>query len=287
MTPTMTPSRFWPFDGPRAGVAFSESLLVTVGYGQQGAERVTELPEQLLQPSPSLPNVRSVAELARLVAESIEALGARPALVAVALPDLALTTAVLDATGRLGDADQLRRLASRLTYPASEARADFWRSGGDRVLGAAVREAVIRQYEQVLDAAEVRIGWVDGASTARIPAWAAKAAPDDALRAWVQLYRSHYAIVVLRGRALLDLRWKLRSQGDGEAVARELARLPSVYQAPRFEALTLSGEDAGLTAEALETERPELRPVGVEEEGEVRQMRASLDALFARGRHVS
>lgn len=285
MAPTMVSSRFRPFSSPRAGLAFSEKLLVAVpGSGRAGAERVTELPEELVLPSPSVPNVRSVAELARLVAASIEALGVRRATVAVALPDLALTTAVLDASGRLGDADQLRRLSSRLSYPASEARADFWRSGGGRVLAAAIREAVIRQYEQALEAADVRVGWVDAASTAVLPLWVDAVPADEALRARVQLYRSHYAIGILRGRSLVDLRWKLRSPGDEATVAREIARLPGVYEARRFAALTLSGEDARTIAETLEAAHPELRPVGVEDEGEARQLVASLRALLLRGR---
>lgn len=283
----MTTSRFWPFRGPRAGLAFSEGLLVAVGNGSSRAERVTELPEDLLTPSPSVPNLRSVAELARLVAASMAGIGLRRAEVVVALPDLSLTTAVLEGASRLGDADQRKRLVSRLTYPASEARADFWKSGGGRALGAAVREAVIRQYEQALEAAEVRIGWMDAASTARLPAWAEALPADASLRACVQLYRSHYAIAVFEGRSLLDWRWKLRSPGDAEQVAKELARLPGAYEARRIEALRLSGEDAALAAEAIGSESEELGPVTVEDEGEVRQLAACLRALLARGRRIS
>ena len=119
--------------------------------------------------SPTKPNIQSVGEFAQIVEAALNAVGARRERLALALPDLAVTTAVFPGRGRAPERELRRELASMLPYALVEARCDFWRGRRDEVLAAAVRDVVALQYEQIVEAVECRLAWVDAVSLARIP----------------------------------------------------------------------------------------------------------------------
>ncbi len=145
-----------------------------------------------------------------------------------------------------------------------------------------MRESVVRQYEQVVEAAECRPGWVDAASLARIPSWADRSASDPGLLlVEALLYTSHYFLAVFREGALVDVRTRLRSGNDVDDVANELERLPAIYDVAALGAVRLSGEGAPDCARALSESRLEGR-VSLEDGGEERQLETALAALLSR-----
>jgi hypothetical protein len=281
----------WPWRRPRLGLAFTERFLLALRLGSTGRAREEEsrslqreLPDGMVTPGPVTPNIESVGELARMAAEMVDDLSGRRGTLSVALPDLSIVTAVVPAASPPGNAeDPGERLASRLAFPVSEARLDFWRGRKGEVLGAAVRGAVIRQYEQIVDAVDCRLSWVDGASLVRIPLWAEASASEREVVGRVQLYRSHYHLAIFRGGELLDIRTRLRSDGDVEAVAEELLRLPALAGVASFGSVVVSGEDAGSCVRRLSEEDGfPLGRVAATEEGEETQLAATLEALMRR-----
>lgn len=272
----------WPWRRPRVALAFSPRMLVALraGTGVRAIRR--DVPPGLLVPSAVAPNIHSVREVARLASGMVDELSGRGATAAVLLPDLAVVSAVFPASRDGTESDLGSGLASRLGFPASEARSDFWRGGKGEVLGAAIREAVVRQYEQVVEAVECRLGWIDGASLVRLPSWAEASASDPGttvVRAL--LYSSHYVLALFREGELVDVRTRLRSGDDVDAVAEEIRRLPAIYGVPVLGAVTLSGEGASACARLLSESRIEAR-LALEDDGEERQLEAALAALLQR-----
>jgi hypothetical protein len=212
----------------------------------------------------------------------VDELSGRGATASVLLPDLSVVSAVFPPAQAGTERDLASKLASRFGIPASEARSDFWRGAKGEMLGAAVREAVVRQYEQVIEAAECRPGWIDAASLARVPAWAEASQSDPGtILVEALLYVDHYTLVLFQGGELLDVRTRLRSADDIDAVAAEIRRLPAIYDLPAPEAVTLSGEGASACARILSDSRVEAR-LSPAEDGEERQLEAALFALLRR-----
>lgn len=272
----------WPWRRPRVGIAFSPHMLLAL-RSENGARAIRrDIRPGLLVPSAVAPNIHSVREVARLASEMVDELGGRGATASVLLPDLSVVSAVFPSSQGAAERDLGSKLASRFGVPALEARSDFWRGGKGEVLGAAVREAVVRQYEQVVEAAECRLGWVDGASLVRVPSWAEASASDPGttlLRA--QLYTSHYVLALFREGELVDVRTRLRSGDDVGAVAGEILRLPAIYGVSALGAVALSGESASACARFLSESRVEAR-LSFEDDGEERQLEAALAALLLR-----
>jgi hypothetical protein len=234
-----------------------------------------------LAPGAIEPNVRSVRDLARLASEMVSELGGWGGTSAIHLPDLAVVSAVFPKAAA-GSAHAAADLAHRLPFPASEARSDFWWGAKGEALGAAVREAVVSQYEQVVEAADCRTGWIDAASLARIPAWAeASASEPESAAVRAQLYLSHYVLVLFRAGELVDIRTRLRSGDDADAVAAEIGRLSAFYDLPDLRAVVVSGEGASDCARLLPEER---FPAGVsvEYDGEEEQLEAALSRILER-----
>jgi hypothetical protein len=226
------------------------------------------------------PNIRCVKDVATLAAEMLDELEARRRSVAVLLPDLAVVSFLFPSSGDGGDGDVRSRLHARLGFPASEARSDFWRGRRGEVLGAAVRQAVVRQYEQVVEAAECRLGWMDGASLVRIPRWVLGSEGDPRWSVRIQLYASHYVMASLRSGELVDVRTRLRSTADAGSVVEEVSRLPAIHGIPSLGAVVFSGEDAEACA-ALSRERS-IGDAAAVEEGEETQLQSALAELLHR-----
>jgi hypothetical protein len=263
-----------PWRRPRVAFAFSSRQLLALRAGNGSRAIRRDVPTGLVVPGAFTPNIQSVSDAARLASEMVGELESRGATASVILPDLAVVSAVFR-----GDQPFRAEFAHRLAFPVSEARSDFWRGFRGEVLAAAARQAVVRQYEQVMEAAECRLGWVDAASLVRIPEWAEASGsqPGTTLRA--QLYRSHYALALFRGGELVDVRTRLRSGDDADAVAAEIRRLPAMYGLPDLDRVTVSGEGAARCAQALSESNAR---VSAEDEGEETQLEAILSALLER-----
>jgi hypothetical protein len=95
------------------------------------------------------------------------------------------------------------------------------------------------------------------------------------------LYSMHYFLAVFRDGALVDVRTRLRSGDDVGEIAREIARLPAIYEMAALGTVRVSGEGAPQCARALLESRAEAR-VLVEEGGERRELESSLAALLSR-----
>lgn len=270
----------WPRRRPRVALAFSDRFLLAVRAGEPGDVLRATLPDGGLTPAPIVPNIPVVREVGKLAAAMIADIGARHQAVSVLLPDLSITTMLL-APGELHGQEVEGALGARLGYPVSEARSDTWKGRKGEILAAAIRNAVVRQYEQVIEASDSRLGWVDGASLARIPLWADRATSDEGVTVYTQLYASHYFLAVFRSGELVDVRTRLRSAGDAESVAEELKRLPALYDTPSIGRLVLSGDGAALCATRL-AEVPSVSQVSVSEDGEESQLAACLRALLQR-----
>ncbi|HEY7819462.1 MAG TPA: hypothetical protein VIG29_14655 [Vicinamibacteria bacterium] len=270
------------FRRPRLALAFSAARLLAVRAGDASRVAGRDLPKGLLSPSAVNPNIQSVRDLAQLASDVVDELSGRGGTASMILPDLAVVSAVLKPGERSKERDLEAELARRLAFPAVEARCDFWRGRHGEALGAAIREVVVRQYEQVVEAAECRLSWIDAAGLVRIPVWAETTAADPGttlLRA--QLYSSYYVLVLFRGGELVDVRTRLRAPGDSDAVAEEVQRLPAMYGVPRLDAITLSGEGASDCARVLSAAGLETR-LSWEDEGEERQLEAALSTLLSR-----
>jgi hypothetical protein len=277
----MRGSRFWRWRQPGAGVAFTAHSVVALNLAGGRRSEAAELPDGLIESSASAPNIQSASDLARVVQRLLDGVEARGERLAVVLPDLALTTQVFSGARR--SEKQLRReLGASLPYPAAEARFDFWRGPGGQTLGAAVRDAVARQYERIVEAVDCSAGWVDGASLSQIPVRAARPASLGLVAIDVQLYVGHYCLTLWRGGALVDARVKLRSGGDVELIAREVRRAAVLHEADTVDSLRLSGVDATAVAEAL-GDASELREVQVDREDERAQLETSIETLLERG----
>ncbi len=292
----MRGSGLWRWRQPSAGLAFTgRSVVAFKKRGKNGGaprfER-KELPEGLVEVSATTPNIQSVRDLAQIAVAVLDAVGARRERLALALPDLAITTAVFPGRGRAPERELRPELASMLPYALGEARCDFWRGRHDEVLAAAVREMVALQYEQIVEAVECRLAWVDAVSLARIPSRSTRPSRKGELDVDLQLYAGHYCWTVFREGELVDARTKLRTADDVELVGREVLRVPALHDSAAsgdcdaqdsIDSLCLFGADAASVAAALE-DSPRVRAIRIETDDEDRHLESSLETLLARGR---
>lgn len=290
----MRASRLWQWFRPAAGLAFTDRAIVAFKRGgKRGAARFErkELPEGLVEVSPSKPNIQSVGDFAQIVEAALDAVGARAERLALALPDLAITAAVFPGRGRASERELRKELAPMLPYAESEARCDFWRGRHDEVLAAAVRDVVALQYEQIVEAVDCRPAWVDALSLTRIPSWSrssARSTRKGDLDVALQLYTGHYCLTVFREGELVDARTKLRTAGDLELVCREVLRVPALHASSdsggedSIDSLSLFGADAASVATALE-DSSRVRVIRIETDNENRHLESSIEMLVVRG----
>ena len=239
--------------------------------------------------SPAEPNVHSMSALARITGDALGEVGCQGAGLSLILSDLAMRAFAVPVEKRTKPREMLANVASRLPYASHEAVFDTWRGGSNWALVAAVRGAVLRQYESAVEAVGCRVSWVDGASLIRIPDWyrEAKAERENGLRAeatsaplqvHVQLYPGHYSLSVFRGGALTDIRVKLIAGEDGSRVINELTRLPAISGGSEYEQLTLYGVGAATLFEQLDEHELMKGRVRLGEDGH----QAHLSSLMAR-----
>lgn len=274
----MRGSRLWRWKKPKAGLAFTGEAIVAFKTGASRRIERRDLPQGLVAVSPTALNVSSERDLAEIAEGVLAAVGVRREALAVALPDLAVTTAVLKDKGRASERELLKELSPRLPYSIAEARYDFFRGRYDEVLAASIRDAVAHQYEQIVEAVECRLAWVDAVSLARVPSLSGSHGLDVDL----QLYRDHYAMTVIRDGELVDVRTKLRAAGDVEALCREVLRVPALHGGDSIDTLCLLGADAPVVGAELEGV-PAVGAIRIENDDEDRQLQSAIETLLARG----
>jgi len=209
-----------------AGVAITRRRVVALGAGGSGVIATRAVPEGLVEPQPVTANVSSASQLGQIVAEALDEVSAVGSGVALLVPDLAVSTTLVAAGAGASRRELVAGLAAVLPYPMSEARTDFWRGRRGEVLGAGIRSTIVRQFEQVVEAADCRLGWVDGTSLARIPSWARSGDGPSGKEVQIQLYQAHYCLSVFDDGELTDLRVKLRAPAELAEIAREIERIP-------------------------------------------------------------
>lgn len=220
-----------------------EHLLVRTSDGRWVRWR---LPTEFLNASPTEPNLASSVEAARAVQSALGVLSAggdRFGDAVIALPDRATHTGLSETAG----ARAIRRLRSELVReltassgPDAPELAGRFRFGtmasgsfGRRsVLGAVTGAPVVQQYEAAVEAAGLRVRWVDATSLALLPEWLASAEGDADKRILLLLHRRHFVLATALGSRLTGFRMKLRAALDPEPPvlaarsAREKGRHP-------------------------------------------------------------
>jgi hypothetical protein len=273
----------------RYGLALGEGFLLAARSNNRTrrnhsvtASRL-EIPPELVSVSVIEPNIRGVSKFAQLAGEALQTVGGVGKRIALVLPDMAIRAFVFPRKTRTTRAELAGQIAPRLSYPEQEAHVDTW-SSPSGTLVAAVRRAVLRQYEQALEALGCHVAWVDGASLIGIPEWVGSPSGEgsDGLRILVQLYARHYALSVLRQGELLDIRTKLRGRGDDPRVVEQLSRLPTIFDGAPIREVTVQGEGARALAEQLDGYGLSIEPSVIGNDGEEAHLTYALGLLLRR-----
>jgi hypothetical protein len=213
-----------------------------------------------LWPSPFEPNARGRSEVEAAAREVARTLGLGTAPACLVLPDGVARLVDLEVPEGAAPAAYARyRLGASLPYPVEDAVVDVLPLGGRRVLAAAVRRDVLRDYEEVAAAAGLRQERVDlaplGALAALGPAGSPGAAVD------IVLGDAALSLALRAGGAVRAVRNRRRDDSPGEwrrlrAEAERTAALADEAGLPRLRVV-------GAGALAL---LDELRAAGVEAE---------------------
>lgn len=86
--------------------------------------------------------------------------------------------------------------------------------GRRSLLGAVTGAPVAQQYEAAVEAAGLRVRWVDATSLAALPEWLGRASGKPDRRLLVLLHRRHFVLAAASGPRLTGFRMKLRAALD-------------------------------------------------------------------------
>ena len=219
------------------------------------------LPADLLTPSPTEPNLGSSVEAARAVRSALGTLaspGSRFADVVIALPDRAAHAALSEVAGSravrklrselvrgltASSGPELHRLDGRFRFGTLTSGSLGRRS----VLGAVTGSPVVQQYEAAVEAAGLRVRWVDATSLAVLPEWLARFSSDAGRRLLLLLHRRHFVFAAASGRRLTGFRMKLRAALDPEPPALAVRRATQSGRHP----VVVWGDGATVAADVL------------------------------------
>ena len=219
------------------------------------------LPADLLNPSPTEPNLGSSVEAARAIRAALGTLaspGSRFADAVIALPDRAAHAALSEVAGSRA----VRKLRSELVRGLTSSsgpelhkldgrfRFGTLTSGslGRRsVLGAVTGSPVVQQYEAAVEAAGLRVRWVDATSLAVLPEWLARISSEAGRRLLLLLHRRHFVFAAASGRRLTGFRMKLRAALDPEPPALAVRRATQSGRHP----VVVWGDGATVAADVL------------------------------------
>ena len=219
------------------------------------------LPADLLNPSPTEPNLGSSVEAARAIRAALGTLASPGSIIAdavIALPDRAAHAALSEVAGSRA----VRKLRSELVRGLTSSsgpelhkldgrfRFGTLTSGslGRRsVLGAVTGSPVVQQYEAAVEAAGLRVRWVDATSLAVLPEWLARISSEAGRRLLLLLHRRHFVFAAASGRRLTGFRMKLRAALDPEPPALAVRRATQSGRHP----VVVWGDGATVAADVL------------------------------------
>lgn len=216
--------------GTRFYVAFDalavSAATVAEGFGGRRAGGFVRVPLEpgALAPSPSGTSLARAEEVRAAVRRAAAALGGSRA--TLLLPDGVGRVALLDQPEGAVPRDYVRfRLAASLPWPVSEAVVEALPAGRGRVVGAAVRRAVVAEFEQAAVAAGLEIEQVHLAPLVALEGLM-RSRPREAVHA--VLGDVALCLAAFRDGALVGLRSRRRDRSPGEAERlREEARRAS------------------------------------------------------------
>jgi hypothetical protein len=246
--PLRRPTRIVALDaGAATGAVVSRGL---------GAPRVRaygriDLSPGVLVPSPLDRNLRDVDQVQDALARLAESLGAGRTI--LVLPDGVARFLILEAPGSDVPADYARyRLGQGLPYPPEEAVVDVLRLGRGRGVGAAVRRAVVEEYEAAATRAGLTPDRVDLAPLAALERLLRRP-PGRGVGVDVILGDAALSLAVFRDGGLLAFRSRRRDPGAGELerVWREVERSAALTGAGVLPRVRIVGSGAAAAIREL------------------------------------
>jgi hypothetical protein len=222
------------------------------GFGRRRlkAFETAPLPAGVLNPSPVSRNVLRPAELGEALSRLRARLG-RTGPATLVLPEGTARLVLLDVNGEsLRDYARFR-LAAGLPYPLDEAVVDVLRVGSGRALAAAVRRAVVEEYEAAAAAAGFERERVDLAPFVGIAGLLGRG--ERSPRVHALLGESAMSLAAVDGSGLAAFRQRRRDPGPGEPerLAAEAARTARLLGNGGDFQLSVSGSGASRIGEEL------------------------------------
>jgi hypothetical protein len=194
---------------------------------------MTELPSGLVRPSPIEPNISDHAAL-EIRLHALVGSGKRSATpITLVLPDLCVRATMLEldaVPARPAERDALVRwkLAQDSAFPLADARVVSQQVAPKSVLALAVREAVLRQYEEVCTAIGLHPVSVEIAGF-RLWRELADTLPSAKPVVWLSLLDGGFTLFIHHAGRLMFLRTKRQSEPGGDGVFRDLAESLAYY----------------------------------------------------------
>jgi hypothetical protein len=214
------------------------------GLGGRHARGFARVPLEpgVLSPSPSGPNLPRGDEVRGAIRRVVEGLGGGR--VTLVLPDGVARVALVELPDGADPRDYvLFRLAASLPFAAAEAIVDALPAGGRRVVGAAVRRAIVAEYEQAAVGAGLEVERVHLAPLVAL-AGLMRAGARDAVHA--VLGDVALCLAAFRDGAPAALRNRRRDRSAGEAsrLREEASRAASAGDGANPVRLVVSGAGA-------------------------------------------
>jgi hypothetical protein len=217
----------------RPGAVAAVRLTREGGRLALGAAGVVDLAPGALEVSLTQPNVRDRAAFEGALGAVLERAGAQGGgPVSLVLPDSAVRLALVPSAGMRGrrkDAEDVVRfrLHKALPFDVRAARVAWEPAGGEQTMVAVALEAVVREYEEVLEALGFHPGLVEVSSLAL--ASVTGEPPPDGDRLLVNWDEGYVSFLLLRGTEPLMVR-TLAGESEVRAVARQATSTLQFYR---------------------------------------------------------
>ncbi len=206
------------------------------------AHAIENLPEGLLVPSLTAPNISDVDELGAVVRSALDAIGGRVSQIGLIVPDSAAKVSLVHFDEIPQRADDLRELISwqvrkSAPFTIEDAQLTFAAAttadGAHEFVVAMAKRVVVEQYEAACAAAGVRAGIVD-LSTFNLVNAVLAGSPTGAQGDWllVHINTSYSTIVIVRRGALVFYR---NGRTENETELANFVHQSSMYYEDRLE----------------------------------------------------
>lgn len=199
--------------------------------------RTIALPEGLLRPSRVEPNITDPATLATLLRQLVGSEGDRARPIVLIIPDLCVRASVMEVTAwptRPSEREALVRwrLEKESAFPIAGARVVSRVLNQKAILTVAIRETVLRQYEELCEATGLSPVEVDTAA-GRLCSALADSAPADGPVAWLSLLDDGFTFFICREGNPSFIRTKIQAPSGWDGVLHDLAASLAFYTETR------------------------------------------------------